>query len=129
MKRTLILVAAGIIIILIGVMITLHTLIGQSVKENISIAQQKYSGTTEDALISYLLDEDNSIYNRTHLAIWTLGQIKSEKVLPILKEYYRDDPEGNTCYGKHDFMLCQYEIYKALNAIEKKRQLTHQRLK
>jgi hypothetical protein len=58
------------------------------------------------------------MYDRIHIATWTLGQIKSEKALPTLKELYRDDPIGETCYGHHDTMLCQYEIYKAIQAIE-----------
>jgi hypothetical protein len=120
MKRIIILIAAGLLILVAGGLLTIHIMIGQDVKENISLAQNKYPVNPEDALISYLLDEDNSMEIRTHLAIWTLGQIKSEKALPILKEYYRDDPKGHTCYGKHDSMVCQYEIHKALNAIENK---------
>ncbi|KKL57455.1 hypothetical protein LCGC14_2235220 [marine sediment metagenome] len=120
MKRLLILIAIGLLILAGGGLLTIHIMIGQEVKENISLAQNKYPGDPEEALISYLLDANNAMYNRTHLAIWTLGQIKSEKALPILKEYYRDDPKGSTCYGKLESMVCQYEIHKALNAIEKK---------
>jgi hypothetical protein len=47
------------------------------------------------AAAAYLLDEHNTMENRTHLAIWTLGQIRSEKALPVLKNLYRDDPDGN----------------------------------
>ena len=87
MKRILILTAAGFIVISLGVLLTIHTRIEQSVKENISIAQQKYPGPAEDALISFLLDEENYSNDRTHLAIWTLGRIKSEKALPFLRDY------------------------------------------
>ena len=81
-------------------------------------------------MISFLLDENNSAYDRTHTAIWTLGRIRSEKALPILYEYYRDDPEGRTCYGRHETELCQYEIRKAIVAIEKVGWwFSHERLK
>ncbi len=77
MKRLFILIAAGLIVIAGGGLLTIHILIGQDVKENIKIAQNKYSGNPEEALISYLLDENNAMYYRTHMAVWTLGQIKS----------------------------------------------------
>ena len=114
MKKILLLPAIGFVLILLGAPLAIYIWIGQSVKGNISTVQQQYPGTAEEALISFLLDEDNSTMDRSHLAIWTLGQIKSEKALPILKDYYRDDPKGMTCKGKHDSMLCQYEIHKAM---------------
>jgi hypothetical protein len=51
------------------------------------------------------------------VAIWTLGQIHSEKAIPVLQGLCHNDPEGKTCYGKHDSVLCQYEIFKALKLI------------
>lgn len=89
-----------------------------AVRQNIRIAKEKYGGNAEDALIAYLLDETNSPIDRTHKAINTLGQIKSEKAIPILKQLYKNDPEGKTCKGRHNEVLCQYEIYKALHAAE-----------
>lgn len=88
------------------------------VKERISISQETYQGTPEEALIAYLLDTTNSSRDRTDVAIWTLGQIQSQKALPILKELYNDDTEGKTCHGRHDSVLCQYGVYKAIRAIE-----------
>lgn len=89
-----------------------------TIKQNIETAISKYRGSSEDALIAFLLDENNTPMDRSHIAIWTLGQIKSEKALPVLKKYYNDDPAGNTCFGKHNSDLCQYEIYKAIIKIE-----------
>ena len=103
--------------------------IGHDVKDNINIAKQQYPGSAEDALISFLMDEKNSTYDRTHTAIWTLGQIRSEKALPILYEHYKNDPEGKTCYGRHNAELCQYEIHKAIVAIERGWWFSHARLK
>ena len=129
MKRNLFIAGIGIIILFLSSLFVVHSRIGHSVKENISFVQKKYPGTAEDALISFLLDENNPTKNRTHIAIWTLGQIQSEMALPVLNEYYKNDPEGKTCYGKHDTELCQYEIYKAINAIEKGKLFSHARLK
>ena len=92
--------------------------IGHDIKERISIAQQQYPGTAEDALIAYLIDTTNSPHDRGDVAIWTLGQIHSKKALPILKGLYRNDPKGKTCHGKHDYMLCQYGIHTAIVTIE-----------
>lgn len=116
MKRILIILGAGIVITFICFVLVVNLWIGNTVEENIEIAKNKYPGTAEEALIAYLLDSTNSPRDRTHIAIWTLGQIQSEKAIPLLNELYKNDPDGKTCSGKHDSVLCQYEIYKALNA-------------
>lgn len=116
MKRILIILGAGIVIVFICFVLVVNLWIGNTIKKNIQIAEEKYPGTAEDALIAYLLDTTNSPRDRTHIAIWTLGQIQSEKAKSVLHELYKNDPEGKTCSGKHDSVLCQYEIYKALNA-------------
>ena len=129
MKRKLILAGIGIVLFLGGVLLAIHIWIGQSVKGNILIAKQKYPGKAENALISFLLDESNSTIDRTHGAIWTLGQIRSEKALPILNGLYENDPKGLTCFGKHNSRLCQYEIHKAIVTIESGWLFSHARLK
>lgn len=90
--------------------------IDSDVKKNIAIAKSKYPGIAEDALIAYLNDTTNSPWDRTNIAVWTLGQINSKKAIPVLRHYYKNDPEGKTCKGRHDQVLCQYGLYKALNA-------------
>ena len=128
MKRKLMIAGLVAVCILAGGLLVLQIWIGSSVKQNIRVAQQKYPGTVEDALISYMLDEKISAEDRTHEAIWTLGQIRSEKAVPYLKELYKDDPKGKTCYGKHDKMLCQYKIHKAIVAIERRGLISYARL-
>ena len=118
MRRILIITGVSLVFILICSVILIRVSINRGVKERISIAQEKYQGTPEDALIAYLSDTTNTPQNRTDIAIWTLGQMQSQKALPILKELYRDDPEGKTCHDRHDSVLCQYGIYKAIRAIE-----------
>ncbi|HPM02934.1 MAG TPA: HEAT repeat domain-containing protein [Candidatus Cloacimonadota bacterium] len=86
--------------------------------KNIDIAKVKYDGNAEDALILFLLDETNTPNQRSHVAIWTLGQIKSQKALSYLKEFYHNDPRGYSCKNKHDSVLCQRYLFNAINAIE-----------
>ena len=116
--------ATGIIVISLIALaaiafLSLHMWIGISVRQNIALAEKKYPGTPEEALISYLQDDTNTFRDRTHIAIWTLGQIRSARALPILEGYYQNDPKGGTCYGRHDSVLCQYELHKAIVKIKK----------
>jgi len=119
MKLALKITSATIFLLVLAYFI-LRVWIGGSVKENIAIAKDIYHGTAEDALIEMLQDESISTNDKTHIAVWTLGQLHSEKALPLLKELYMEDPEGKTCYGNHDTEICQYELFKAIEAIEGK---------
>jgi hypothetical protein len=116
--KPLIIVVVSLASLFLVSFIGLNSWIRDDVKKNISIARQKYPGKAEDALISFLQDESNSFHDRTHIAIWTLGMLKSGKALPVLRGYYLDDPKGITCHGKHDQMLCQYSLHKAIAQIE-----------
>lgn len=118
MERTLAYIGISIILLVVALFFAMRIWIGHDLKEHITITKAKYSGTAEDALIAYLSDTTNSPKDRTDVAIWTLGQIRSEKALPILYGFYNDDPEGKTCKGKHDKVLCQYGIHKAIVNIE-----------
>lgn len=128
-KHLLISACLLVVVLLFSGMMGISAWIGKDCRENIEEAKSHYPGTCEEALIAYMRDSQNSTYKRTHLAIWTLGQIRSEKALPLLKELYKNDPDGETCLGNHDSMLCQYEIHKAIQAIEHWSPFTHQRLK
>lgn len=118
MKRIIVIIVASLVFLFICAFGTIMLTINHAVKERIGLAQEKYPGTAEDALIAYLLDTANSTRDRTDIAIWTLGQIQSHKALPLLKDLYNSDPKGKTCHGRHESVLCQYEIYKAIRAIE-----------
>ena len=129
MKRILFPVGIMVVVILTCALVAMYFWIGHDVKQNIKITQQQYPGTVENALISFLNDENNSAYDRSHRAVWTLGQVRSKKALPVLYKLYNNDPEGKTCYSHHDSQLCQYEIHKAIIAIERGRFFSHARLK
>lgn len=118
MKRTITLIMAGLLGVVAVMILALRILISHTVKENITIAENHYPGSAEDALIAYLSDTANSPYDRTKIAIWTLGQTRSGKALPYLQELYNEDPDGKTCKGRHDEVLCQREIHKAIACIQ-----------
>ena len=118
MKNKLILLISIALAVLTITLAGLYGWIACTVKHNMSVAVEKYPGPAEHALISYLRDEANHPRERTHVAVWTLGKLRSRVALPALYEYYRNDPEGKTCYGRHDTDLCQYELHKAIKAIE-----------
>ena len=109
-----------------GTLLGLWLWIDRDVKKNITIAREIHPGTPEDALIAYLQDSTISPQSRTKVAVWTLGQIKSQKAIPVLKGLYKDDPEGKTCH--HNVAICQYGLHKAIIAIESDWVLLHQRL-
>jgi hypothetical protein len=118
MKRILIITGIGLTVVFFCFILVIHIWIGHDIKENIRVAKMQYSGIAEEALVAYLSDKNHSPDDRSNVAIWTLGQIRSKKALPILQELYKNDPEGKTCYGRHSFVLCQYEIHKAIECIE-----------
>jgi len=129
MKR--ILIIGGVALCCTGAisLLVMYCWIRGDIKANIELAQQKYGGGPEDALIGFLMDESNSKNDQTHIAVWTLGQLESKKALPILKELYRDDPKGITCFERHHYMICQYELYKAIKAIEQGQLFSYPKLK
>jgi hypothetical protein len=118
MKRILIIIGISLTVIFFCLFLAMRIWCGYGIKERISIVKQQYSGTAEDALIAYLSDTTHTPHDRSDVAIWTLGQIRSKKALPLLKGLYKDDPLGKTCKGHHDTVLCQYEIHKAIGSIE-----------
>lgn len=117
MKRTLVIIGISLTALFVCFVLTMLLIIGHGIKERIGIAKHQYPGIAEDALIAYMADSTHSPRDRTDVAVWTLGQIRSQKALPILKKLYRNDPEGKTCH--HNTELCQYEIYKAIVNIER----------
>ena len=118
MKRILFIVGMSLAAMFLLLFLGLRIWCVHGIKENIRIAKAQYGGIAEDALLAYLSDTNHSAKDRTDVAIWTLGQIRSEKALPVLKILYKDDPGGETCKYSHDTELCQYEINKAIVSIE-----------
>jgi hypothetical protein len=116
LNATIFLTAITLSFMFFGTLTTFRIMIMNGIKENISIANKYHPGKPEDALLAYLADSTRSARDRTNVAVWTLGQIKSKKALPVLKLLYRNDPEGKTC--RHDSEICQYGLHKAIASIE-----------
>ena len=129
MKR--ILTVAGISLGCIGIisLLVMYIWIRGDIVANIELAQTKYAGGPEDALIAFLMDEENSKIDQTHIAVWTLGQLESQKALPVLKDLYQNDPKGTICSERHELMICQYELYRAIRSIENGQFFSYPRLK
>lgn len=128
MKRALIIIGSVLLFLAILAGLGGYLWIDMDVKKNIKIAKSLYPGNAEDALIAYLLDSTKSANNRSHVAVWTLGQIHSQKARPVLQKLYKNDPKGLSCKGRHQVVLCQYGIYKAIEATESKWWPLHARL-
>ncbi len=118
MKRILLITGISLTVLIAGFFIAGRIMCTYGIKKRICIAKEQYSGIAEDALLSYLADTSHSPKERSDVAIWTLGQIRSKKALPVLYDLYKNDPEGKTCFGRHKLVLCQYEIHKAIISIE-----------
>ncbi|HBE03421.1 MAG: hypothetical protein A2096_14825 [Spirochaetes bacterium GWF1_41_5] len=116
--RKIILIAiiagAGVLLLVIG---GLFVSMEYYVRKNIIYAEQKYSINGENALIAFVLDESAPAKDRTRIAVWTLGRMRSKKALPAFLSLYKNDPEGHTCKGRHNVVVCQYELYKAIKRI------------
>jgi len=84
--------------------------IRQSVRDNCRAAQQAHPHPGDDvaALVDFMNSPEQSLRDRNHKAIWTLGQLRDPKALPALESVYT----GESC--DHDSSLCQYELEKAI---------------
>lgn len=117
LKRTVFRTGLSLVLLTSVIFGSLRIWIGHDIRKRIEIAKTDYPGKAEDALLAFLADSTKSPRERTDVAIWTLGQIRSQKALPVLKELYKNDPNYHC---KHSTELCQYEIHKAIVAIENK---------
>ena len=95
--RTVMITGISLVVIVGGTFITFRTMTGSGIKKNISIAKKEFPGKAEDALLAFLADSTKSPRERTDIAVWTLGQIRSEKALPVLKSIYSQSgyPSGS----------------------------------
>jgi hypothetical protein len=115
-RRTILVTGISVFVIVGGTFLTFHIMIGQGIKENIALAKTEHPGKAEDALLAYLADSTKTPRERTEIAVWTLGQIRSRKALPVLKSLYKNNPNYHC---NHNTELCQYEVHKAIVSIER----------
>lgn len=117
-KRTCVIIGVSLFILLFGFFLIGNIRTIHGIRQNIAIAKEQYQGNAEESLIAFLSDTTRSFRERNEIAVWTLGQIRSEKALPVLYYYYKNDPEGKLCKGRENSMLCQYNLHKAIVNIE-----------
>lgn len=77
--------------------------------ENIAIAQaaHPHPGDNVAALIDYV-NEESHTFRKRNLAVWALGQLRSDRALGTLEKHYT----GREC--NHNAALCQSELDKAI---------------
>lgn len=107
-------------IFLIGAMFFLLTffisakLIGDSVKNQCGVAQEKYKGDCAESLMK-LIEDEKIEYEEKNSAVWALGQLGDKRALPFLQKYYTGYDSKNKT--KRDEALSQYELYKAIKLL------------
>jgi hypothetical protein len=71
-------------------------------------AMREFPGDEVEALRSFVQSENHALAERTE-AVHALGQIGSERALPVLVRYYT----GREC--EHSKFMCQKELRKAMD--------------
>ncbi|MDF7799005.1 HEAT repeat domain-containing protein [Pontiellaceae bacterium B1224] len=89
-------------------------LIYNGVKQYSSEAQASYGGDAVGALIA-LVEDENAPFEKRNSAIWALGQLGSDRALPILTKLntneVQEPPYDSTAY------IVQYSVEKAIKQI------------
>lgn len=73
-------------------------------------AMARYPGDRVEVLSALVSCETCSLSDRNR-AVWTLGQLRDHRALPVLEKH----STGHPC--NHAVTLCQHETRKAINAI------------
>jgi hypothetical protein len=108
-------IARWIFGIVLGILLIIYLgasiLIGWGLKDISQTAMNKFSGDRVEALIALVDCNACMMEDRNH-AVWALGQFRDKRALPILRKYYN----GGPC--SHTYMICQYELEKAIRWTE-----------
>ena len=83
------------------------------VSDAVRSAETRYPGDRVQALCTLVDCQICSLADRNR-AVWALGQLRDPHALPVLMKYYT----RQKCDHASD--LCQYELQKALEAIQRK---------
>ncbi len=109
-NKFLFLVAIGTSIFVLFFVISC-TWIGFEVKNQCKMAKSEYSGDCTEAMIALLEDESRG-FSARNSAIWALGQLGDDRVLPVLQSYYTGNIPDREPLDK---TISQYELKKAIN--------------
>ena len=102
--------ALGIVIV---AYIGISLMIGSDVNKTSQRAMAQFTGDRVEALIALVDCEGCSLHDR-NLAVWTLGQLRDKRGLPVMHKYYTGEPFN------HEWRICQYVISKAIRWTEGK---------
>jgi hypothetical protein len=101
--------------IVLGILLIIYLgasiLIGWGLKDISQTAKNRFDGDRVEALIALVDCKTCLMEDRNH-AVWALGQLRDKRALPILHKYYN----GGPC--NHTYMICQYELEKAIRWTE-----------
>ncbi len=75
-------------------------------------ARSRFPGRDPSQALIEMVDCEKCGMQDRNRAVWTLGQIREERALPILHKHFYDGP----C--DHSKFICQHELRKALKRIE-----------
>lgn len=120
-KKTIIYFLAVFIGVIFFLFIISCSLIGQSVKEKCTLAQNKYEGDCVEALIQ-VVDSDANNFKERNDAIWALGQLGDSRAQEVLAKYYTGQIPEREPYNE---ALSQYEMKKALKLVKGGANITH----
>jgi|GEM_PF-438035 len=103
------------LIIVVGCAVLYFVRASVTVQEEIDTiceeACSRFPGPKVDALVTYL--EKSSDLNKKNRIIWTLGELRDPKALPILEKLCTGQPCDHSRY------VCQKELEKAIKKIKK----------
>jgi len=75
-------------------------------------AAAQFPGRDSTQALIDLVNCENCAMEQRNRAVWTLGQMREERALPVLHKYFYDGP----C--QHEKNICQHELRKAIKRIE-----------
>lgn len=81
-----------------------------AIQEVAAVAQTRFEGDRVEALIRLAGSPDVPL-DRRNRAIWTLGELRDERALPLLESLHVQEE----C--DHDRLVCQREVRKAIRKI------------
>lgn len=111
--KVFLLITAFLILFIISSFLIASKIIGDDVKRQCKIAQEKYPGECVSSLIAFV-DDNNNNYKSRNSAIWALGQLGDQRSLKVLKKYYT----GNIADKEPlDKVMSQHELKKAINLV------------
>ena len=115
LDKNLIIYSLGVAVVLfLFVFLLIASQIGDEVKKQCQIAQNRYSGECVDALMNQISDE--SLQSGKNDAIWALGQLGDKRALSFLEQYDNGQPLPNREPWNEG--ISQYELRKVIKLIK-----------